>query len=763
MADIKNFGIKGIAADVQLGKAGGRLKYDSANNRFDLTQSDGSTLEDLRLGAVAAGTWTATAIGTQYGGTGTDLSSSTGIVQVNSGVGSAGNIDLADANFIDTNSNLAIAQGGTGATSAADARTNLELGTLAIQDANNVALSGGAIDGVVIGGSTAAAITGSTITANTGFVGDLTGDVTGNADTATALASAQNFSASGDASASAVSFDGTGAVDLALTLANSGVTAGDYGSTTAVPVISVDAKGRITSATTASISTSFGIAGDSGTDTVNGGDTLTFAGTASQIETTITDNNVEIGIVDGASIANLTVTGTFTSDDITSAAISIDGDATITGNLTVQGTQTIVNSTTVQTEDAVFRTNSSGVDTDAGFEANTASGVKQILYTSVGGEWDFGTENVNAATFTGDLTGDVTGDLNGLSYPSADGTANQFLQTDGSGNLSFATVNTDLVNDTTPQLGGDLDSNGNNINVNGAGAAAAEVKFYEAPNNGLNYVALRANPNTFSSYTLTLPIFTGSADQVLKTDGSGNLSFTTINTDLVNDTTPQLGGELDNNGNDIRITNGSLLMQSGANSGSIYGSLVYLGNQLGTAGTLIIEGDGVGTAGRLDATGTITLNDIVYPSADGTAGQVLQTDGSGNLSFATIADLSDGLILRSAISADSASSTFDVGTMPNVSGRTYYADKVVIKVSTAFSGGSVNAIKITENSTGGTTLVDVDDADVTTTGTYIVELDGEITLTKNAAITVSFVESDGSTASIPTGGAMTVSAHYNWV
>jgi len=45
MADIKNFGIKGLAADVQMGKSGGRLKYDSANNRFDFTQSNGSTLE----------------------------------------------------------------------------------------------------------------------------------------------------------------------------------------------------------------------------------------------------------------------------------------------------------------------------------------------------------------------------------------------------------------------------------------------------------------------------------------------------------------------------------------------------------------------------------------------------------------------------------------------------------------------------------------------------------------------------------------------
>jgi len=42
-----------------------------------------------------------------------------------------------------------------------------------------------------------------------------------------------------------------------------------------------------------------------------------------------------------------------------------------------------------------------------------------------------------------------------------------FLKTDANGNLSFAAVNTDLVNDTSPQLGGDLDANGQNIAVDG--------------------------------------------------------------------------------------------------------------------------------------------------------------------------------------------------------------------------------------------------------------------------------------------------------
>jgi len=81
----------------------------------------------------------------------------------------------------------------------------------------------------------------------------------------------QSISVSGDAS-------GSGTTAISLTLANSGVTAGTYGSTTLVPVVTVDAKGRVTSVTTAAISGSLTFTGDvTGTGTTGTSTGLTLA------------------------------------------------------------------------------------------------------------------------------------------------------------------------------------------------------------------------------------------------------------------------------------------------------------------------------------------------------------------------------------------------------------------------------------------------------------------------------------------------------
>ena len=74
------------------------------------------------------------------------------------------------------------------------------------------------------------------------------GAITGNSDSATKLANARNFSISGDGTAPNVSFDGTANVDLVLTLADTTVTPGSYGSSTSVGTFTVDSKGRLTAA-----------------------------------------------------------------------------------------------------------------------------------------------------------------------------------------------------------------------------------------------------------------------------------------------------------------------------------------------------------------------------------------------------------------------------------------------------------------------------------------------------------------------------------
>lgn len=91
---------------------------------------------------------------------------------------------------------------------------------------------------------------------------------------------------------------------------------------------------------------------------------------------------------------------------------------------------------------------------------------------------------------------------------------------------------TNIVLDTTPQLGGDLDMNSKFISSGVVGikntGSQSEVRLYCEANNA-HYASIKAPPHSgFSgNVTFTMPGSAGSNGQVLSTDGSGTLSWVT--------------------------------------------------------------------------------------------------------------------------------------------------------------------------------------------------------------------------------------------
>ncbi len=147
------------------------------------------------------------------------------------------NGDTSDATDINTplqdletdmNTARPVVAGGTGATSASAARTNLGLGTIATQASDSVDIDGGAIDGAAIGGTTPAAGDFTTLGA-TGVV-SVASDIqhTGDTDNKIALTTdAQSFETGGvsrlDLSDSGVRMGATGArvTDIQTTITDS--------------------------------------------------------------------------------------------------------------------------------------------------------------------------------------------------------------------------------------------------------------------------------------------------------------------------------------------------------------------------------------------------------------------------------------------------------------------------------------------------------------------------------------------------------------
>ena len=185
---------------------------------------------------------------------------------------------------------------------------------------------------------------------------------------------------------------------ITIDLDDTAVTAGSYGSATQIPTFTVDAQGRLTAASFASISSTLDIAADSGTDdgVLIGTDTLTISGTTNEIETSVSGDTITVGLPDDVTIGNdLTVTNDLgvTGDTTLTGNLTVNGDTInlgsalsdnviVAGNLTVQGTTTTVESTTITIDDPVIAladnttsNTSDGLDRGVRFKWGTGSAV----------------------------------------------------------------------------------------------------------------------------------------------------------------------------------------------------------------------------------------------------------------------------------------------------------------------------------------------------------------------------------------------------
>ena len=194
----------------------------------------------------------------------------------------------------------------------------------------------------------------------------------------------------------------SGAVTLNLTA--SGVTAAAYGSTTAIPVITVDAYGRVTAATTAALSTSSISDADSNTKIQveeSSDENIIRFDTAGTERMTINASGAVavVGTLTAASLAGTLTTAAQTNITSVGSLTSL----VITGDLTVGGTTTTINSATLTVDDKNIELGSvaSPSDTTADGGGITLKGAsdKTIVWTNSTDSWDFN-QHVNIASGT---------------------------------------------------------------------------------------------------------------------------------------------------------------------------------------------------------------------------------------------------------------------------------------------------------------------------------------------------------------------------
>ena len=369
-----------------------------------------------------------------------------------------------------------------------------------------------------------------------------------------------------------------------LGLRTSGVTAGSYGTSTAIPAFTVDEFGRITSASTNSVSTTINLTGTTGSGSVSGGGTLTFA-----------SNNGFVVSSTGGSTLYLN-----SAQDLQTSASPTFNNLNIAGNLSVAGTYTYSNTVVFQTVDSLIElaANNTGDVVDIGFYGQYSSNKYAGLVRTGGG---------NFALFKE------------LSAP----TSNSF------GSITLGNYGTLRANLT----GGMVTALANTIGISDGGTNNASYTTGAALQyNGTSIVSL-ANTGTAGTY--------GSASYVpvVTTDAYGRISSVS-NTAIAIDTAALTSGTLGvsrGGTNNTSYTTGALLQYNGSGIVSIANTGVTAGSY---GNTTSIPSITVDAYGRVTAVSNNSVSTTINLAGTTGSGSV---SGGGTLTFAS----NNGVVISS--------------------------------------------------------------------------------------------------------------------
>ena len=454
--------------------------------------------------------------------------------------------------------------------------------------ADTADINGGTADNVVIGGSTAAAITGTTLVANTSL--NIAGDgatVTGikdeddmSSNSATKLATQQSIKAYVDAQLTAEDLDfqadtgGALAIDLdSETLTFTGGTGIDTSGSGNTVTFAIDStvttltgsqtltNKTLTTPIIAEIDNTSDITLDAGGDIILDADgaNIIFKDAGTSI-LDIANNSSDVELTVSTADKNFAIKGT----DGSSAITALDIDMALNGKATFSGDVVVTGDLTVTGDDITMGTNTSGhimVADGTNFNPVAVSGDVTIssagAVTIANGAVETAMLNANVITGQTELASSSDVDKTNDDVLIHDNDAGTLKKVSVSNLVSAAGGITEVSADGTPQLGGDLDVNGNDIvstsngnidilpngsgvvNLDGNGSsggvsisdglidirtgtgAVSKVKFYCESSNA-HAQTLQAQPHSASSSAvLTLPVATGT---LIGTGDSGTVS-----------------------------------------------------------------------------------------------------------------------------------------------------------------------------------------------------------------------------------------------